>query len=90
MKYILDTHIWLWSLLEPEKLDKNIVQVLENKENELFISPITIWEILVLAEKGRIKLAPSPNDWINEALKRCPVLESTARACHQSSLSSFK
>jgi len=71
MKYILDTHIWLWSLLEPEKLDKNIVQVLENKENELFISPITIWEILVLAEKGRIKLAPSPNDWI---------LESTANA----------
>jgi PIN domain nuclease of toxin-antitoxin system len=31
MKYLLDTHIWLWSLLEPDKLDANVVKVLENK-----------------------------------------------------------
>jgi len=42
MKYLLDTHIWLWSLLEPDKLDENIVHVLENKDNKLFISPITV------------------------------------------------
>lgn len=75
MKYLLDTHIWLWSLLEPDKLDENIAQVLENKDNELFISPITVWEILILAEKGRIELSPSPNEWIAEALKRSPVKE---------------
>jgi hypothetical protein len=33
MKYLLDTHIWLWSLLEPDKLDANVVKVLENKDN---------------------------------------------------------
>jgi len=75
MKYLLDTHIWLWSLLAPEKLRSAIVQVLEDKENELFISPITVWETLVLAEKGRIELTPSPNEWIIEALKRSPVKE---------------
>ncbi len=61
MKYLLDTHIWLWSLLEPENLRGAVVQVLEDEENELFISPITVWETLVLAEKGCIELAPSPN-----------------------------
>jgi PIN domain nuclease of toxin-antitoxin system len=77
MKYLLDTHIWLWSLLEPEKLKDAIVQVLEDEENELFISPITVWETLVLAEKGRIELTPSPNEWVIEALKRGQVKEAT-------------
>ena len=75
MKYLLDTHIWLWSLLAPEKLKSAIVQVLEDQENELFISPITVWETLVLAEKGRIELAPSPSAWVIEALERSPVKE---------------
>ena len=75
MKYLLDTHIWLWSLLEPDKLNENIVKVLKNEDNELFISPITVWETMILAEKGRIELAPSPKEWINEALKRSPVKE---------------
>ncbi len=75
MKYLLDTHIWLWSLLEPDRLDENIVKILESKDNELFISPITVWETLILAEKGRIELRPSPNEWIAEALKRSPVKE---------------
>ncbi len=49
--------------------------MLENKNNELFISPITVWETLILAEKKRIELVPSPNEWIDEALKRSPVKE---------------
>jgi len=77
MKYLLDTHIWLWSLLEPEQLKVTVVQVLEDEKNELFISPITVWETLVLAEKGRIELEPSPNEWITEALKRSQVKEAT-------------
>lgn len=34
MKYLLDTHIWLWSLLEPEKLNQAMREVLENSANE--------------------------------------------------------
>jgi PIN domain nuclease of toxin-antitoxin system len=75
MNYLLDTHIWLWSLMEPERLNKNIARVLQDKDNQLFISPITIWETLILAEKGRIELVPSPNEWIVEAIQRSPVKE---------------
>ncbi len=69
------SHIWLWSLLEPEKLDKHITQVLVSGKNTLFISPITIWETLILAEKGKIDLSPSPSEWIVQALTRSPVKE---------------
>ncbi len=75
MKYLLDTHIWLWSLLEPEKLADSITDILENSDNEFFISPITIWEAIILAEKGRIELNPTPEEWIEEALERSPVKE---------------
>lgn len=75
MKYLLDTHIWLWSLLTPEKLRASVVQVLEDEENEWFISPITVWETLVLAAKGRVELLPSPDEWIVAALERSPVKE---------------
>ena len=75
MRYLLDTHIWLWSLLEPDKLDRNITEVLINKENEIFISPITVWETLILAEKKRIELYPSSGEWVLESLKQSPVKE---------------
>ena len=75
MRYLLDTHIWLWSLLEPDKIDRKTAQVLRNKDNELFISPITVWETLILAEKKRIELHPSPKEWVLDALKQSPVKE---------------
>ncbi len=75
MKFLLDTHIWLWSLLEPVKLKKNVIEVLQNPQNELFLSPISIWETLILAEKQKIKLIPSAQEWIEAVLKQTPVIE---------------
>jgi len=75
MKYLLDTHIWLWSLLEPQKLPRRVLEVFQNLHHELFISPITIWETLILSEKRKIQLNPSASEWITEALQRSPVQE---------------
>jgi PIN domain nuclease of toxin-antitoxin system len=69
MKLLLDTHIFLWALLEPERLPPPAAQVLENPKNELWLSPISLWECLVLAEKGRISLDPDSETWIREVLK---------------------
>ncbi len=41
-----------------------------DRDSELFLSPISIWETLVLARKGRLSLAPSPREWVLEALRR--------------------
>ncbi len=75
MKYLLDTHIWLWSLLEPDKIGVDASAILQDDNNELLISPITLWEIMILAERGRLKLQPTPEEWIEEALRRSPVKE---------------
>ncbi|HWX40531.1 MAG TPA: type II toxin-antitoxin system VapC family toxin [Blastocatellia bacterium] len=75
MRLLLDTHIWLWSLGDPSRLGKNVVSALQSKDNELWISPITLWEVLVLADKNRISLTAPVEDWLAQALRTVPVKE---------------
>lgn len=55
--------------MEPERLPPSTAQALENPNNELWLSPISLWECLVLAEKGRITLDPDSESWIRKVLK---------------------
>jgi PIN domain nuclease of toxin-antitoxin system len=80
LKLLLDTHIWLWSFLEPERLGQEISNELEDPQNELWISPISLWETVVLAEKGRIILQPDPETWVRTALSKAPMKEAPINA----------
>jgi len=75
VRLLLDTHIFLWSLLEPKRLAPRVAAELENPNNELWLSSISVWEILILGEKGRIQLYPHPAAWIHMALERVPIRE---------------
>lgn len=59
MKLLLDTHIWLWSTLEPQRLTRRVDKALADPANELWLSPVSVGELIVLLRKGRLKL---PND----------------------------
>jgi PIN domain nuclease of toxin-antitoxin system len=54
LKVLLDTHIWLWYLLGDEQLFENLKEIIQDCNNELWLSPISVWETVVLAQKGRI------------------------------------
>lgn len=69
MRLLLDTHIFLWGLLEPERLTANVVSEIESSSNEIWLSPISLWETLVLAEKGRVVLAPDSIAWLRHVLR---------------------
>ena len=77
MRLLLDTHIWVWSLLEPNRIKPSIQRELQKKENELWISPISLWEVLILHRKGRLELQPDPFTWIDSALTEVPMHEAT-------------
>jgi len=72
---LLDTHIWLWSLLDPERLCGRARNELTDPANTLALSPVSVWETLVLAEKDRVLLRPDPWSWIRTALTVGPVRE---------------
>ena len=67
MKLLLDTHIWLWSLREPRRLSTAVRRELEDEKNELWLSPVSTWEALLLTVKGRIRLHGSAREWLLDA-----------------------
>lgn len=75
MRLLLDTHIILWSAADPEKLSQDIADELENNSNELWYSPISVWEIFLLAEKGRIRLGSDIVKSVRDIFRKIPLKE---------------
>ena len=67
MKLLLDTHIWLWTLQDPKRLGRRVLQHLKDDANELWLSPISTWEALTLHFKGRIEIGEDLNRWVERA-----------------------
>jgi len=75
LRLLLDTHIILWSTAEPERLPPGIVDKLADPHGELWFSPISVWEILVLAEKKRIMLKGDRIKAVRRIFQRIPFKE---------------
>ncbi len=76
MKLLLDTHIWLWTLREPERISRRVMNEFKSAENELWLSPVSTWETLLLQSKGRIRLPGDFQNWFAEStasLREAPL-----------------
>ncbi len=75
MKLLLDTHIWIWSLVEPARLSDDVRVALESPDNELWLSLISTWETLMLIERGRLSVEGEPQAVVSRMLKAGPFRE---------------
>jgi PIN domain nuclease of toxin-antitoxin system len=75
LKLLLDTHIWVWSVAQPERLSARVAKKLTDPENEIWLSPISIWELRLLHDKGRVRLMPDAATWISDNLSRLKIRE---------------
>jgi PIN domain nuclease of toxin-antitoxin system len=74
---LLDTHILIWWRMDSQRLDRSQarrLQDLENRQKPIAISAITLWEIAMLAARGRIDFAEPPDIWLEE-LEGHPLIE---------------
>jgi PIN domain nuclease of toxin-antitoxin system len=62
MRYLLDTHIFIWAATEPEKLSEKVVKALESPENTLFLSVASIWEMQIKTQLRKLRLPLSLPD----------------------------
>ena len=72
---MLDTHIWVWSVADVSRLADPVRRSLEDPSNELWICSISIWEVLILSERGRLMLEPDARSWVRDALADPPLRE---------------
>ena len=75
VKLLLDTHIWLWYALGDPQLSDNLRSMIASDTTELWLSPISIWEVLLLVEKGRIFLQFDTTAWIDESIELLALCE---------------
>lgn len=75
LKLLLDTHVWLWSLLDPGRLSPKVATALANPDTERWLSPFSIWEALLLIERKRLEVDRPAEAWVREALERAPIAE---------------
>jgi PIN domain nuclease of toxin-antitoxin system len=64
---VLDTHIFVWLNLQYEKIPRKIFDAIA-EESILGVSAISLWEIAMLVQKGRIELPKSVLEWFEDVL----------------------
>lgn len=79
MRLLLDTHILLWALGEPARLDAGTQALLEDPTNEVLFSAASIWEIAIKARLGRADFAVRPEE-IAQAARDTGFTELPVRA----------
>ena len=75
MKLLLDTHIWLWGHLEPNRLKPAVAAALQDTANQLYLSPVSVWETLLLISKGRINVSGDGASWVRKVLTSGAVVQ---------------
>ena len=69
MNLLLDTHIWIWAKSDPARIGERAAQELSKVNNELWLSPVSVWEALALMQKGRIRME-NPLFWVEQAAEQ--------------------
>jgi len=75
MKLLLDTHIWIWNELEPWRITSAVHQELASPHNELYLSPVSLWELVLLVEKKSINIAADFAEWVNGSFEDLQMQE---------------
>lgn len=64
MKLLLDTHIFLWFISGDSKLRTDMRSAIEDAKNEVYLSPVSIWEAIVKYQLGKLPLPHPPATYL--------------------------
>ena len=56
MNCLMDTHVFIWFIMEPEKMSKKALDIIEDGENSIYISSISFWEIAIKNQSKKLDL----------------------------------
>jgi len=64
MRFLLDTHVWLWMIAERERFSVEVAALLENSANDLLLSAVSSWEIAIKHSLGKLTLPAPPAKYV--------------------------
>lgn len=71
-RFLLDTHVWIWLANGADGLRPSTLEAIRQaaQESRLAISAISLWEVAMLAAKGRLHFHVDVQDWIDVSLSQ--------------------
>ncbi len=70
MRILLDTHVWLWMLSEPDRLADDVQEILADPRSTLHLSVASAWEIAIKFGLGKLPLPEPPATFVPSRLLR--------------------
>lgn len=61
MRFLLDTHIFLFFINGDYSISKKIIDIINNHDSEKYISVVSVWEITIKLNIGKLKLKDDIN-----------------------------
>ena len=74
MKFLLDTHIFLWFINGDERLPTTLLAAIRNPDNEVYLSVISLWEAVVKYQLGKRVLPSAPDRYLPLQRERHQIL----------------
>lgn len=56
MDYLIDTHVFIWFMMDPDKISKKVLKIIMNESNRICISPISFWEMAIKYQSKKLNL----------------------------------
>ncbi len=69
MRCLLDTHVWLWMLLAPDRLNVETRTALGNPHNQVLLSVASAWEVALKSSIGRLPLPGTVDDLVRNSIR---------------------
>jgi PIN domain nuclease of toxin-antitoxin system len=73
MRLLLDTHIFLWLLYQPEKVSRHHMAHLRDTDNALYLSAVSIAEIMIKHSLGKLDISLPSHDALVEILDQMGI-----------------
>lgn len=87
MPWLLDTHVWVWSQLEPERLGFSTTGILQDSTEVLYVATVSSLEIARLVSWGHLELCVGVAEWLDAAL--CEISGVTIELTHSIALAAY-
>ena len=69
MRVLVDTHTFIWALLNDHRLSTKAKQILRSNEDELVFSLVSLWEIAIKMKIGKLNSVGSSVAYVRDEMK---------------------
>lgn len=73
MRYLLDTHTFIWEIADTGKIPAKVFAATENPDNEVFLSSVSLWEIAIKTRRKKLDLGGVNNDELIDLAERMGI-----------------